>query len=108
MAWLIARRILAVVGGFLFIAVLSTLADTALEKTIWPGLARADATTAQWIVVTLYRAAISIAGCVLAAWLAPDRPMAHALALGVVGVIVSALGLFVMWGVGPLWYPVAL
>jgi hypothetical protein len=105
---LILRRIAAVLGGFIVIAVLSTLVDTALEQTIWPGLAHAEATTAQWIVVTLYRAVISIFGCWLAARLAPDHPMGHALALGVFGVAISSLGLFVMWGVGPLWYPIAL
>lgn len=102
------RSILAVVAGLVLIFVLSIAVDTVLEKTVLPGLARAEATTLQWIFVTLYRAVISIAGCYLAARLAPDRPMAHALALGAVGVVVSALGLFVMWGVGPLWYPVAL
>ncbi len=102
------RSILAVVAGLVLIFVLSIAVDTALEKTVLPGLARAEATTLQWIFVTLYRAVISIAGCYLAARLAPDRPMAHALALGLVGVVVSALGLFFMWGVGPLWYPVAL
>lgn len=103
-----ARSILAVLAGFIVIVILSTAADMALERTIWPGLAHADATTGQWLIVTLYRAVISIFGCWLTATLAPNRPVDHALGLGIVGGIVSTLGLFVMWGVGPLWYPLAL
>jgi hypothetical protein len=102
------RSILAVVAGFLFIAVTSTAVDFALEKTIWPGLAHAEASTGVWVIVTLYRAVLSILGCTIAAWLAPSRPMTHALALGALGVAVSTLGLVAMWGTGPLWYPVAL
>ncbi len=106
--WRVARHILAVLAGFVLIAVLSIAADMALEETILPGLANAKATTAQWLFVVFYRAAFSIAGCALAAWFAPSRPMAHALALGWIGAVFSTIGLIVMWGVGPLWYPVAL
>jgi len=104
--WL--RSVLAVVAGFLLIVVLSVGVDTILEQTVLPGLAHAQGTTLVWVFVTLYRALISVAGCFFAAWLAPSRPMAHAIALGIVGVVVSTLGLLVMWGTGPLWYPVAL
>lgn len=104
----VLRSIGAVIGGFLVLAVLSTAMDTVLEKTIWPGLAHADASTGVWLIVTAYRAVFSILGCYLAARWAPSRPMAHALALGVIGVMLSSLGAFVMWGVGTHWYPVAL
>jgi len=49
-----------------------------------------------------------IGGCYLVARLAPDHPMGHALTLGVVGLVLSTLGLVAMWGVGPVWYPLAL
>ena len=102
------RSIGAVIGGFLVLAVLSTAMDTALEKTIWPGLAQAHASTGVWIFVTFYRAVFSIFGCYIAARLAPSRSMAHALALGVIGVILSSLGAYVMWSLGTHWYPIAL
>jgi hypothetical protein len=34
--------------------------------------------------------------------------MRHALILGAIGAVLSTVGLFAMWGVGPLWYPIAL
>jgi hypothetical protein len=105
---LILRHIWAVLAGLILIIVLSIGTDTVLEKTIWPGLAQAQASMAVWIFVTAYRAAYSIAGCWLAARLAPDHPMTHALALGFIGVLFSSLGAIVMWGVGPNWYPIAL
>lgn len=40
----------------------------------------------------LYRTVYNIAGCYIAARLAPDRPMAHSLALGIVGLVVSTAG----------------
>jgi len=54
--------------------------------------------------------AIFALGCYLAARLAPDRPMGHALALGVVGLVLSALGAAASWnaGLGPRWYPILL
>jgi hypothetical protein len=104
----VLRSIGAVIGGFLVLAVLSTAMDMALEKTILPGLAHAEASTGVWIFVTAYRAVFSIFGCYIAARLAPSRPMAHALVLGVIGVILSSLGAYVMWGVGTHWYPIAL
>ncbi|MEI9886597.1 MAG: hypothetical protein WDN08_08865 [Rhizomicrobium sp.] len=102
------RSIGAVIGGFVVLAVLSTAMDAALESTILPGLAKAQATTGEWIFVTVYRAVFSIFGCYLAARWAPSRPMAHALALGAIGVILSSLGAHVMWSLGTHWYPIAL
>lgn len=104
----VLRSIGAVIGGFLVLAVLSTAMDTVLEKTIWPGLAHAEASTGVWLIVTAYRAVFSILGCYLAARWAPSRPMAHALALGVIGVMLSSLGAYVMWSLGTHWYPIAL
>src|SRR4051794_23952835 len=61
--------------------------------------------TAYWIV-------ISVVGCYIAARLAPDRAMAHALVLGGIGVVISAIGAAVTWNLGPAfgpdWYPLLL
>ena len=45
-------------------------------------------------------------GCYLAAWLAPRSPMKHALALGVVGVLLSTAGAIAAanMNLGPSWY----
>lgn len=64
------------------------------------------------LLATLYRTAYGVAGSYVAARLAPGRPMAHALALGVIGFVMSLLGAVVTWGKPPAagheWYPLAL
>jgi hypothetical protein len=105
---LILRRIGAVVAGLVVVIVLSIVTDMLLENSLFPGLAKAQATTGVWIFVTAYRAAYSIAGCYLAARLAPDHPMGHALVLGVIGLLLASLGAYAMWSVGTHWYPIAL
>ena len=64
------------------------------------------------VLATAYRAIFSIAGAYVTARLAPNRPMQHALAGGIVGLIVSAIGAAVTWNggpaLGPHWYPLAL
>jgi hypothetical protein len=92
----------------LVVIVLSTGTDMLLEHSIFPGLAHAQATTGVWLFVTGYRAIYSIAGCYVAARLAPDHPMGHAIVLGVVGLFLAALGAYVMWSLGTHWYPIAL
>jgi hypothetical protein len=51
-------------------------------------------------------------GGYVAAWLAPDRPVAHALALGSIGFVLSVAGVAATWNrgpeFGPKWYPLAL
>ena len=34
--------------------------------------------------------------------------MAHALVLGIIGLAACITGVVAMWGVGPVWYPIAL
>ena len=57
-------------------------------------------------------AVISIVGCYLTARLAPDRAMGHALTLGAIGAVISAIGTAVTWNkgpeFGPHWYPLLL
>jgi hypothetical protein len=64
------------------------------------------------VLATVYRTIYGIVGSYLAARLAPDRPMLHALILGGVGLAVSILGAAVTWNRGPAfgphWYPLAL
>jgi hypothetical protein len=107
---MIWRRIGAVLAGFLAIVVLSTAADAVLHAVgVFPpqGQSMSDGLFA---LATGYRVAISIGGCYLAARLAPNRPLAHAMALGVLGVVVSAIGAVATWNMalGPHWYPLLL
>jgi len=67
---------------------------------------------ALFLLATVYRTIYCIGGSYIAARLAPDKPMKHALMLGVVGLIVSTAGAVATWNrgpeFGPHWYPVAL
>jgi hypothetical protein len=64
------------------------------------------------LLATAYRVIYGVAGSYIIARLAPDRPMLHALAGGVVGLAVSIVGAAVTWNKGPAfgphWYPLAL
>ncbi len=64
------------------------------------------------LLATIYRTVYGVAGSYLAARLAPDRPMLHAMILGIVGLVVSLVGAIVTWNKGPAfgphWYPLAL
>jgi hypothetical protein len=107
----ILRRFGAVLAGLLAIIILSSATDMVLHATgIFPpsGQPMSDAL---FLLATAYRIVYGVAGSYIAAWLAPDRPMQHALALGVVGVGISTAGALVTWNAGPAfgpkWYPLA-
>jgi hypothetical protein len=105
------RSIGAVVAGLLAIVVLSTATDMVLHATgVFPPFGQPMA-GALFLLATAYRIVYGVAGCYLAARLAPDRPMQHALALGVVGLVVSIAGAVATWNrgpeFGPKWYPLA-
>jgi hypothetical protein len=105
------RSIGAVLAGLLAIVVLSTATDVLLHATgVFPPFGQ-PMTDALFLLATAYRIVYGVAGCYLAARLAPDRPMQHALALGVVGVVLSTAGAVATWNrgpaFGPKWYPLA-
>ena len=107
----ILRRIGAVLAGLLAIIILSSATDKVLHATgVFPpsGQPMADAL---FLLATAYRIVYGVAGSYLAARLAPDRPMQHALALGVVGLAISTAGAVATWNAGPAfgpkWYPLA-
>jgi uncharacterized membrane protein len=100
----------AVVAGLLTILVVTTAVDALLHVTgVYPPMNQPiDDRLA--LLATAYRVVISVAGAYLTARLAPDRPMRHALILGLVGVLLGLVGLVATWnlGLGPRWYPFAL
>lgn len=106
------RSIGAVLAGFLAVVILSIGTDVAAHATgVFPpwGQPMADAL---FLLATVYRAVYGVAGSYVAARLAPDRPMMHALVLGVVGLAGSIAGAVTTWNAGPAfgpkWYPLAL
>jgi hypothetical protein len=108
----IGRSIGAVVAGFLAILILSVGTDVVLHAAgVFPPWGQRIAGTLL-LLATAYRTVYGIAGSYIAARLAPYRPMAHALALGVVGLVLSSVGAVATWNAGPAfepkWYPLAL
>jgi hypothetical protein len=106
----ILKSVGAVLAGFIFIVVTHTATDAVLESigvlpkgNLWvgPGLI---------LLVIAYRAVFSLIGCYITALLAPHSPMKHALALGIVGVLLSTAGAIATanMNLGPSWYAWAL
>ena len=64
------------------------------------------------LLATVYRAIYGVAASYVIAQLAPDRPMAHALVGGVLGLAAGIRGAILTWNKGPAfgphWYPIAL
>jgi peptidoglycan/LPS O-acetylase OafA/YrhL len=108
----ILRRIGAVLAGFLVVAILDTSIDAILHATgVYPPLFQ-PMKTSLWLLAIGYRTVDGITGGYVVARLAPDRPVAHALALGVIGVLLSAGAVVATWSkgpeFGPKWYPLTL
>lgn len=100
----------AVVAGLLFIIIVTTLVDILLHVVhVYPPMGEPMNDTLA-VVASSYRLVISIAGAWLTARLAPERPLRHALILGVIGTILGTLGAVQTWnlGLGPHWYAVSL
>jgi hypothetical protein len=109
---LILRRIGAVLAGMAVGVVLSLGTDQVLHVLkVYPpwGESMSDSL---FLLATSYRLVYGVIGSYVMARLAPDQPMKHALAGGVIGVVVSTLGAVATWNhqppLGPHWYPVAL
>ncbi len=102
----IFKSIGAVLAGFIFIGITHTGTDAILESigvlpkgNLWVG-------TGLILIVIGYRAVFSVIGCYLTARLAPRSPMKHALALGILGALLSAAGAIATanMNLGPGWY----
>lgn len=103
-----ARSILAIVAGFLYIGALSVGADL-LVRHLLPGAfgagGRVDS-TAILLLMQGYVGLFAVSGCYLAARLAGRAPMRHALVLGGVGLAFNVAGTVAMWATAPAWYHV--
>ena len=107
----LVRSALAVLGGLAAIVAASMLADeVAYAAGLFPRPPKITYDTGPYLIATAYRAVIGVAGCWLAARLAPSHPMRHALIVGGIGVVMSAAGVFAAFSMdlGPVWYPIAL
>jgi hypothetical protein len=108
----VLRSVGAVLAGLLATVVLSLGTDVVMYATgVFPpwGQRVGDALL---LLATAYRTVFGVAGGYITARLAPDRPMQHALAGGLVGLAISIAGTVATWNAGPAfgprWYPLAL
>ena len=109
----ILKSIGAVIVGFIAIFVLSYGTDAVLEAAgvLQSGVPLPMRGSELLITaILIYRLVYSVAGCYITAKLAPNRPMRHALVLGVLGLVGSTGGAIVaaQQSLGPSWYAWAL
>lgn len=101
----------AVLAGFFLIGVLGFIADTVLQNLgILPVSGTIRFENRHSLLALSYHLIFTLIGGYLTARLAPDRPVAHSLALGVLGIAISTLGLIaiVTEDLAPAWYGWAL
>ena len=104
------RRVGAVLAGFLTVVVLSVATDAAMHSAgVFPPLGE-PMSNALFALALAYRVVYTIAGGWVTARLAPDLPMRHVLALGIVGTAAGLAGAVAGWNadLGPRWYPISL
>jgi uncharacterized BrkB/YihY/UPF0761 family membrane protein len=104
------KSIWAILAGFITVFVLSVLTDLVLEKLgIFPPQTQPEAYTWWMLLIALiYRSIYSVAGFYLAGMLAPNRPMRHAIILGIIGTVFATLGAIANWNLSANWYPILL
>lgn len=102
----------AVLAGMLAVVLPSVGTDSALNALGFFPPPGQPSGSGLLLVATLYRTVYGVIGGFVAAALAPYRSMAHALLLGMIGLVMSTLGVVATWGqeaiYGPAWYPIAL
>ena len=106
----LVRSLGALFAGFVVVVILSVVTDMGMSKAgIFPAIGQ-QMSNPLLLLATVYRSLYAIMGSYITAQLAPYRPMEHALAGGVVGLILSTVGAVTTWnkGFGPHWYPLAL
>jgi len=106
------RTIGALVAGLVVGLVLTLGTDAILHVTgVFPPYDQATP-NALLALATGYRFVYGAVGSFVAARLAPDRPMWHAMFLGWLGLVVSLIGAVATWNRGPQfaahWYPILL
>src|SRR4029077_15902127 len=101
----ILRSIGAVLAGVLAVIIISLGTDVVLHATgIYPPWFQPMA-EGLWVLALAYRVVYGIAGGYIAARLRPNSPVAHAVVLGVIGEVLSIVGVASHWNKGPEYGP---
>lgn len=103
------KSIGAVLAGFITIVALSAGTDFVLESIgIFTPPDQGFFTPWMVMLAFIYRCIYTVAGGYVTAMLAPNRPMRHAIILGIIGIVACSVGVVVAWDLAPHWYPIAL
>jgi hypothetical protein len=105
------RSVLAVFLGFVTVFVLSLGTDQVFHLLgLYPPWGEPMFDPGLNFLALAYRCVYQVIGGFIMARFAPSAPVAHALAGGVLGLILCILGAIAMIpkGLGPAWYPIAL
>ncbi len=103
------KSIGAILGGMIAGAVLSVVTDIVLEKAgVFPPPKSGLFDWWMLLLALVYRSIYTIASGYITAALAPDRPLRHAIILGIIGFVVTILGSVANWDKSAAWYPLAL
>lgn len=108
----ILRSVAAIFAGVMTVIVLSLGTDVILHATgIYPPWFQPMADPL-WVLALAYRIVYGIAGGYVAGRFAPNKPIKHALIVGVIGLALSIVGVAMHWNkgpeFGPKWFSVAL
>jgi|SRR5262245_34439575 len=105
------RSVVALLLGFITVFVLSLGTDQVLHMLeVYPPWGQPMYDTGDNLLALAYRIVYAIFGSYVAARFAPYSPMRHALALGIIGLVLSIIGAItaINMNLGPSWYPIAL
>lgn len=104
-----SKSIGAVIAGIMTIVLLSIGTDILLETLgIFPAPENGLSITWMLWLALVYRCLYAMAGGYITAVLAPAHGTRHAIILGIIGIIISTVGVVVAWDKSPHWYPIAL
>jgi Flp pilus assembly pilin Flp len=100
----------ALIAGFVAIVILSVATDYLLQTLkVFPASGPMSDPRLNALALC-YRILYGIVGGYITARLAPEKPMQHALFLGLIGLVLSTAGAIVTvpMHLGPAWYPISL
>lgn len=105
----IFHAFVALLAGFLSMAVLVTIATAVLTKLVPEWVGAEGHPRAGYIFVNLgYSIAAAMVGGYVTAWAAKGNPLIHALALAFIVMLLAALSALQQRGKQPIWYQLLL
>lgn len=102
----------ALLGGMAAVVLLSTGTDAVMHAVgVFPPWGQ-PVSDLSLLLASVYRTIYGIGGSYIVARLAPNRPMAHAMISGFIGLVLATIGTVATWNGGPAygsrWYPLSL